>query len=509
MILKTKLGKPLVLLGLTLGAAGTSSFVELPVTESVVSAEDAESSLLDGVLDLVKEKGSDIIKEYLPTVGDFLCTTIFDYFGIDYSDSFTKRINEVNEKLESIQSDLKTVIKNQTKAESQTTISSYLNIVDVFSDVIHPIYQGYNDLLLNEKKGMTKEEAKASEEKFYNNNLKNLLFGNRSSTGNLYTQLCNLADTTVSPNSTSHKTLMEHYVVSFEHRWAFNTQSFEPKREFLGYASANLLQGLTLYSFQHLEETQIYKDDSSQLTVLDRRWKNIKDSTKAAFQYLQKEIKTLAEEEKKYTDGNMVRHYSTGKEFCKKLYVGGIAANEDSHFTYASRWTTTRQGNTRSVTIDVLNARDLANTIQKEFAQYKENYRKGSSCTLAEFLQSAGFTCTNWNNKGLYRGQSMYHSGAFLTNEYWKFYVEYTDTKGNAVSAYNGRVKYKVAGSPTPQYGEAANWTFMAFVGTDGILDGIYDRLYDENGNTLVDAMYSFARRAVGYSPTGTQGKVW
>ena len=41
---------------------------------------NVESTLFDGVLNLIAEKGAGIIKDNLPTVGDYLCAQIFDSF---------------------------------------------------------------------------------------------------------------------------------------------------------------------------------------------------------------------------------------------------------------------------------------------------------------------------------------------------------------------------------------------------------------------------------------------
>ena len=49
----------------------------------------------------------------------------------------------------------------------------------------------------------------------------------------------------------------------------------------------------------------------------------------------------------------------------------------------------------------------------------------------------------------------------------------------------------------------------MAFVGSDGYLVGSYETIYQDYGNTTVDVVYSFARRATGYNPDGEKGKVW
>lgn len=179
----------------------------------VKAEEQKETSMFDGVLQLVSQKGGSIVKSNLPKVGDFLCSKVFDYIGIDYTDSYTKELKAINEKLDSIEADLKTIIQNQEKGVSQTTMQSFFNAVDTFSTTVHPLYAGYNALMRSEKDGkISSDKASLEEEKIYNS-LKEIVFGSASSTGSLYLQLTTLLNKVCEPNQTVNKTLMQHYVI--------------------------------------------------------------------------------------------------------------------------------------------------------------------------------------------------------------------------------------------------------------------------------------------------------
>lgn len=503
----------LALISLPLSTVNPSSYSNKIVNNiQVKDANSIESSLFDGLLNLIKEEGGSLVKDFLvSTTNYYICERVFDSIGLGYSDTYTKNIKEVNEKLNSIQSDLKQLIKSQTVNQSEKTIYDFYNIVDVFTNAVHPIYMGYNELLNLEKNGLSKEEAYTKETDFYNNNIKNIFFGNGTSTGSLYNQLASLYDKILEPNIISNNTLMEHYVVTYEHRWAFNSQSFKPKKDFLSYVSANALQGFTLYNFQYLKEREIYQNDAAQIAVLEGRWKIIKNKSTAVFDYLQKELTALENEETTNKNNNMIIHYATGKKLSKKLYVGGLLLKSNSHFTYAYSSNTTRQGNMRNVEVITLNARSFANQIKKDFESYKRNYRKGNNCTLSDFLKDAGFECDDWNNKGLYRGQNYKHKGTKFSTERWQFSVEYTDQKGINQNSYYGDVKQKVLGTPSTRYGDASNYKFMAFVDTNGYLignDKKYEQIYDDNGNTIVDRVYGFICKN-GSNAKGEVGKVW
>lgn len=129
-------------------------------TVSAQAAGTQETSLFDSVINLVSEKGAGIVKDSLPTVGDYLCAQVFDCLGIDYTDSYTKQIKEVNKKLGEIQNSLVEILKNQEKRISQNTMIEFYNTVDVFSGTVYPIYAGYSAMTVKEASGAyTKEQA--------------------------------------------------------------------------------------------------------------------------------------------------------------------------------------------------------------------------------------------------------------------------------------------------------------------------------------------------------------
>lgn len=474
-------------------------------TVTIAAQQTNNDSMFDSVLKLISEKGASIVKDNMPAVGDFLCAQVFDYLGIDYRDSYTKEISEINDKLSQINKNLAEIIKNQNKMESQNTMIDFLNNVDVFSSAVYPIYESYAALSVKESdSGLLKQEVEQLEEKFYNQSLSKLYFGSSSSTGDLYLQLKVLLDKITNPNRTSNLSLMEHYTVTYEHLWAFDTQSFEPKREFLEYVSTVAMEGLILYTFQNTYQMKFA--DELQEVEYSRKWKEIKNSAQNAFEYLQKEINVLDELEKKRNDTNTVLHYSTGNILSKDMYISKFCS-DSSHYTYASSHSTTRQGNMRTVRVFALNNNSFIDVIQKEFKEYKKNYNKGNDFLVSDFLKSAGFKCSDWNHS-LYRSQYMKHEGTTITNEYYKFYVSYLNRNGNDTDSTQWtQLVYKVLGSPTPKKNDSKDWSYMAFVDENGVLLGSYDEIYDDNGNTTVDAIYSMVRGACAKIPS-TRGKV-
>lgn len=481
----------------------------------IKNAKSEEKSLFDGILELVAEKGSGIIKDNLPTVGDFLCSQIFDYMGIDYSDSYTKELKNVNKKLDEIENDLKEVLANQQKQIAQNTMIDFYNNVDVFSKTVYPIYAGFNAMMLNEVDEIyTSEQARVEQEKFYNNNLKNILFGSSTSTGDLYLQLLNLLDKIVVPNKAEeNKTLMEYYQATYVYLWAFEMQSFNPKREFLGYVSTTIMEGLMLYAFQNAYEIRnaIELENEPQKIIYQERWKSIQAAATKAMDYLQNEIKNLEKVELESEEKNSTLHYATGLKISKKLYSGKIGGGSDRYYSYGTSRNTTRQGNIRHVEYITLNCRDFVNKIANDYNNYKKNYKKPNNFTIPDFLKEIGFTCDNWNAVGLYRGQSHKYEGSKFTTEFWRFYVEFTKFDGTATSEQWSRIRYAVLGSPGSWYSSYSEENYIGFVGENGYLIGNFETIYSDIGNTVVDnvrfmvVQYTFSSS---WDPTN-KGKVW
>ena len=472
-----------------------SAVVYIPIANKVSAASESqtstEPSLIDSVLNLVCEKGAGIVKDKLPAVGDYLCSKVFDYMGIDYRDSYTKNIEEVNNKLKTIEAQLQDVLRNMEKQESVNTMKSFYNNVDVLSNVVYSIYIGYSSLVIKQATGQyTDAEVAAAEEDVYNE-LKKRIFGSGTSTGDLYLQLKSLCDMVLVPNTAKRNmTLMEHYTITYEYLWAFDIQSFTPKKEFLGYVSATLLQGVALYTFQKLYELKTASE--TQAIIIAAEWSNIAPSIKNAFEYLKKEIDNISATEKERNDSNTVFHYASGKILSKTLYSGKIGAGKDKHFGYASSYNTTRQGNIRSVSYYVLNNSNFVDLIQNDFKKYVSNYKKDSSFTILDFLKTVGFTCDNWDCIGIYKNQSYKHEGTFITCEYWRFYVNYANLNGNSVNEQWVRLRQNVLGDPGSEYTERLRKAnYIGFVGTDGVLIGSFGKpIYDDIGNLIVDNIY-------------------
>ena len=94
--------------------------VQTAAVRSGASTATSASSVFSGVINLVSEKGADLLEDALPTIGDFIGSKIFDFFGIVYPDSFTKELQNVNDRLTNIEKDLKGILSEIKKNESAT-----------------------------------------------------------------------------------------------------------------------------------------------------------------------------------------------------------------------------------------------------------------------------------------------------------------------------------------------------------------------------------------------------
>lgn len=474
---------------------------------SAASDDSGSTSLLDGIISLVAEKGSNIIRTNLPAIGDYLCAQVFDYIGIDYTNSYTKELDKVNKKLEDIEESIEQVLDNQANAGSYIVMRDFNSAVETFSNAFHPIYCGYNTLIRNEKDGVYSPlEAEAKETVFYKKNIEIKVVGSQISTGYLYEQLCTLLRKTIKPDSMSYASLMEVYNNTHEHLWAFNTMSLAPKKEFIGYVATTIMEGLMLYMFQNNYEIReaMRIDDQANITVNNKKFDTVLELTQKAFQILQAELEAVEKEEREALQTGTIFHYASGKSLSNKLYVDNIRRDKNN-YTYKSYYNITRQNNVRNLSVITLNNRDFVSQIENDFVNYKKNYKTGNNFTVSQFLQVAGFNCDNWNNNGLYKGQSFTHEGSTFTTEYYRFYLDYTTQTGLPTSTNWGYIRYAVLGSPNTNYPDA-DFNLMAFVDASGVLMGSYDTIYEDIGNTVIDVLAGMNR---GSSVPNVKGKVW
>lgn len=506
--------KPIVIFLLVIGvmlstlSVATFSEKESTTVEAEIDFESLTKTVFDKALKLVVNKGKGMINKYVPVVGDYVANQIFDYFGIDHTSSYEKELKAIHTALDEIQKELQDLVAKETKEQSRIVIRNFLNIVDTFSLTVQPIYSGYCKLIrIESDDSITKEEKVQEEKEFYENNLKTLMFGSGTSTGSLYLQLVTLLKAIVTPDATlTHQNLMDHYTITYEHLWPFETFSFKPKKEFLGYVTTIVIEGLALYTFQNTYEQSIANDTTK--ARLEGEWNGVESVASNALEYLAAAITKADAIEQKSIDGNYVYHYATGTKLSKKLYLGNARAkNKNDHFTYKSYYNAVTKHNViRTLKIHTLNAHDVCDKVEKEFASYKTYHNKGADYSLSNYLQDAGFNCDDWNNEGLYKGQHYNHRGNVMTTEWYQFYIQYTAQSGKGFDGVWGDVKYNVLGSPNPR-SWGAKYKLMAFVDTKGILIGSHEEIYKDTGNTVVDQIYALFRDAQNI-PT-TKGKVW
>lgn len=482
-----------------------------------VTAAAETTSVFDGIIDLIAGKGMDLLKSNLPTIGDFLGKQIFDYLGIDYSDSITKELKEVNERLNAIESGLTQILDKLDKNESRTTMQSFFNNVDTFSYTVSSLYSGYNEVMRDELEGGKyegdAEGALNNENEFYNKFLKNLVFGSSTSTGGLYQQLMTLSNMITQPSATSKLTLMEHYDTAYRYLWAFDMQSFAPKTEFLGYVGTNLVQGVLLYAFQNRCAVREADGNAAAQAVYDAEWVNVYNAAGKAFNYLAEAIKELNAQIDERDKNNTTLHYATNIAVSRELFTGRLmtskhTADASNHFQYLSAKYTSRQKTDRYYVNYALNARDFGEKVRQEFAEYKTNNHKASSFTLSDYLREIGFTCSNWSNAGLYEGQSYTHKGVRITNEHSYLYTEYVDQSGNKQNICHAQVDWKVFGSPRESFKDGCDNLYMAFVDANGTLVGSCEGISYDSG-TLANVVARCVKSYYNYSSmTGKLGKV-
>ncbi len=486
----------------------------------------AEKAWYLGVLDLLRGDSASIITDNLPSVAGFVCSSVISYFtSKDNNDKLIEQVNLVNERVKAVQQELKGIINtlneqnaDAKKRDSRNTLDSFFNVVDTFTTTVGPLYAGYDSIVTREKDGTLTQEAGLAEEKqFYEKNLKNIVFGNGTSTGSLYLQLTTLMEKIVQPSHTLNKTLMEHYFATYEHLWAFEMQSYQPKEEFLGYVMASLMEGITLYTFQHTYEAEINKENPSQLAILATRWKTFKEKTDLATAYLKEELRVLDEAKANSTESNSTLHYASGKTVSKQLFVGSVKPNSNyqNYFTYAGYYALSKNVGGAGLVMETLDNDSFLALILQDYKNYKTNYKKADSYTMAEFLKDIGFSSDDWDVNGLYRKQNYTKYGNIIFGYSWQFGIDYYDNLGNkncaVYSAADLRFSARSVIQPRVVITTNADFKYLAFVSNDGVLLGSYKKTFDSRGEKDVPSMmiYHTLRTKAYLENVSKLGKVW
>jgi hypothetical protein len=473
-------------------------------TETALAAEtSSSSSTLSGIMDLVVSKGGELLKDNLPTIGDFLASTVFDAIGIDYTDSYTKKLAEVTSKLEEIHSDIKTLLNNQQDGDLRTYLNSFYDTIDVISSKVYPIYCGYNTLMRMEKdKKYSEAEAAVQEKSFYELNLQNLLLGTSVSTGALDTQINTLAGKVIqvaTTQSAANINVVDLFTSVYKPHWAFDSQSIEPTRNFLSYVSATLLESATLFEFQCTYELNYYTQQklTSQLTVINNKWSAVKTKVNKAFALIKTYYDKISETENYNKTTATVLHYATNTRFSTKLYVAqNFNVSKSSRtgypFNYNSPYLVYREkyqsSNTYS-TVKSFNQSSLVDTFVKEYKTYCSYYGKSSDYTFNNYIKEVGFTSDSAYD-GFYRNWSYEHTGNLFTTEKYHFNLYYAKLDGDTNGWVGFRIKLPVGGSADLYFHEwLITRSLASFVKADGYLYGSYDEIYSTSGSTIPNAL--------------------
>jgi hypothetical protein len=485
-------------------------------------ASTSDDSVFSGIASLIASKGGTIITKMMPTVGDFLAKTAFDALGIDYTDSYTKKLNEVTTQLNSIQSDIKKVLENQNKSELRSCLNSFYNTANVISNKIFAIYNGFNTLMRLENEGSyTADKAAEQEKLFYELNLNNLIIGSNQVTGSLDMQIQELAEKIVDVGSLEASyscDIVKVFTDVYSSHWAFDSQSIEPTKNFLSYVSTILLEAVTLYEFQASYEITTYTKagNTAQVSVVQSYWSKVQTEAAAALDVLKTYYNKINATEALNKRTETVLHYATNTRFSTKLYTsqafldkkidGRHPFNSNCAFlTYSNRYASSN--NYSNVT--TFDQTNILNTFTSEYTAYCTYFGKDSEkYTFNKYLQDAGFTSDSWDFRGFYRNWSYKHEGNALSTEFWRFYVNYTTEAGKSETATTFRIKQKVLGSTSWWFEDDFTATYAAFVKADGYLCGNYSVFCRVQGYDIPNDLGKIFNKAVYQTDEIKAGKV-
>lgn len=503
-------------------ASPSADIVETPdsLTITMDATSRASASFFDTIVNLISEKGASIVKNMLPTVGDFLCAKVFSALGIDYTDSYTAEITKIYAELTSINTKLDEVI-NQFNLNTLREFNKSLKAV---SKAVMPTYKTYDQLRADElAEKYTVEQAKKEEGALYN-----IVEAMTTEVGNFYPAYQNFLDLIVSPDSTNpHKSLMEFYSTCFKSQWGFDTEALRNKKNFLTQISIVAYQGFALWTYAYY-----YNQENSTIEADKNQHKNtytqMQNYAEPAFKLLQSELNAVIKTQNEGLSTGQVTHYNnnstkTGRSDVRvstRLYNGKIfsyrpregistnASDPSNYFSYERDERLNRYHGTRNYYHKYLMNLDLGRQIAADYNAYKTRTKQGNSFTLSKYMTHMGFSNASDSATGLYIGQQYRHKGNFFTNEYYYWDLIYIDQNGKEQTANYCSVVHKVRRTRTLSYTEHCTDSFFAIVDPSGYLHGNYEERKLGMGDTGMYQYYALSKPKT-YKLSDKLGKVF
>lgn len=438
---------------------------EVTSNENVLKIETNEelttsimSTLASKIMEAIMKKGEDTIKSKAFKWGKKACYSILNACGIPISD--TSATDLILEKLEEMQQSLKSIENTLNKAVSKIDQNESTRILDNFMTnfnelkvSVDPVMSGLATFVDRERAIEDNDEAKLNallkeEVEFYKTYVSTL-----KKSGNSFSErVINLANLITKPSTNSEYTLLRCFdltVMDNSSLYEWNSQRFEPKYQYLTYLGSFLLNTLSIARFEIAYKLNEDISVGGQ-ALWNKTSEDLDEAVSEALKTLQNHYNATKKEEDDMKSGNLIYHVKTNIKVASKMAI--LSLNDNTNvLSYRRNYYSTYDRGVRfkdSYARLLLNTnKDLLSTLTSSYNNYLTAANLNTSnYNFYTFLHSLGFYTLNNDSAtaGLYVKTFREHEGWAMTNEYYKYKVNYIDRSGSSTETKFGQIVDKV-----------------------------------------------------------------
>ncbi len=393
---------------------------------------------IDKWIDLVIDKGGDLITGGISAYAKTLCINLLKECGLDLRDATTKTLEKIQQQLDQLENKLNSLCEKIEKDHSEEVLSPVLKAVkDCLFDYKSPAIYGMEYLVNLEKDTtLTEEEIEKERVQFYHDIVEGLTTGGLP----IANRLINLCNYILKPNDASGNNIFYYYFKTIACTDVWSIQRVKNLKSFMAYIDSVLLLTTNVAKFQMYYLAQ--GKGAAAIATYEGLMNQLADSVNAVNQLFKNQLGALKEYEDKAAEGLNI-FLETGKEYSTRLATLTYNPNEtnntgDSRQALLYDYTEKRgaQGiidkNAFKLTPDARTVEGVANS----FREYATAYC-APDYTIQDYLTFCGFYA---NNEELYQNAAGLYKGDFKTincgtwNDDHDYYAGYYDQRCNYVS---------------------------------------------------------------------------
>ncbi len=377
------------------------------------SAEPTSEDIDKWILDIVIDKGGDLISGGIASYGKTLVINLLKECGLDLRDANAKTLEKIQQQLDQIENKLNSLCEKIERDHSESILSPVLKAVKECLYDYNGIATTGIEYLVNAEKdeSLTEEEIETKREEYYNDIVKDLMTGGLP----IASRLTNLCNYILKPNEASGNNIFYYYFNTIACTDVWSIQRVKNIKSFVAYIDSVLLLTANLAKFQMYYLAK-GKGDAAR-AAYEGIMTTMANQVNAVNLLFKNQIEALKVYEDKAAEGLNI-FLSTGKEYSTRLATLTYNPYEDDKPSESRQGLLYAITNSRydygaycfKLNPDSRTVEGVANS----FREYATSYC-AADYTIQDYLTFCGFHA---NNEDLYERAVGLYKGDFNVTSY-------------------------------------------------------------------------------------------